>query len=73
MKLTPGIEVTVKLDGKEYRFTLVASGGDGDGRLNIKAPLARLLGAMTVGNTVKAWTPPVKGARAMRVELTAIM
>ena len=73
MKLTPGIEVTVKLDDEEYRFTLVASGGDGDGQLNVKAPLAVLFGAMAAGDVVGAWTPPVKGAVAMKVELTAIM
>ena len=73
MKLTPGIEVTVKLDGKEHRFTLVATGGAGNWQLYVKAPLAVLFGAMTVGDVVGAWTPPVKGAVAMKVELTAIM
>ena len=72
MRLVPGTEVTVKLDDEEYRFTLVTSSGDGDGQLNVKAPLAVLFGAMTVGDVVGAWTPPVKGAEPMRVELTAI-
>ena len=70
MKLTPETEVIVLLDGEEHRFTLVASDG-GDGRLNVKAPLAMLLGAMAPGNVVKAWTP-VTGAEPVRVELVAI-
>ena len=72
MRLIPGTEIVVLLDGKKHRFTLVTSSGDGDGQLNVKAPLAVLFGAMTVGDVVKAWMPPVKGAVAMKVELTAI-
>lgn len=72
MRLTPGTKVTVKLDGNEQRFTLVSSSG-GNGRLNIKAPLAVLLGGMAAGNTIKAWTPCVAGAGPMRVELVAIV
>lgn len=59
MKLVPGTQVIVTLNDEEYRLTLVASGGDGDSLLNVKAPLAILLGMMAVGNTVKAWTPAV--------------
>jgi len=71
MKLIPGTEVLVKLDDKERRFVLVAADG-GDGRRNIDAPLAVLLGAMAVGDTVKMWTPPVRGAEPMSVELIAV-
>ena len=70
MRLIPETEVDVLLDGEEHRLTLVASDG-GDGRLNVKAPLAVLLGAMAVGSIVKAWTP-IAGAETIRVELVAI-
>lgn len=73
MKLTPGTRVIVNLDDEEYHFVLVAADGDGNGRLNIAAPLAVLLGAMAAGDTVKAWTPPVKGATQIRVELVEVI
>lgn len=72
MRLIPGTMATVKLNDDEHRFTLVASRGDGDGRLNIKAPLAILLGMMPEGGVVKAWTPAVSGAEPMRVELMKV-
>lgn len=73
MRLTPGTRVVVLLDGEEHPFVLVAAGGDGDGRLNVDAPLAVLLGMMTVGDLVKAWTPRVAGAEPMRVKLVKVM
>lgn len=73
MRLIPGIKVDVKLDGKKRHFILVAEGGDGNGRLNVKAPLAVLLGGMGPGDEVKAWTPRITGAVAVRVELVAIV
>lgn len=72
MRLIPRTQVTVKLDDEEHRFTLVTSGGDGNGLLNVKAPLAVLLGAMAVGDVAKAWTPLIVGAKPMRVELVTI-
>ena len=66
MRLIPGTAATVKLNDDEYNFTLVAADGDGNGRLNVAAPL---LGMMTPGDVVKAWTPSVPGARPIRVEL----
>jgi len=72
MRLIPGTRIIVSLDNEEYHFILVTSGGGEFGRLNIKAPLAQLLGAMTTGNTVQAWTPRIVGAEPMRVELVAI-
>jgi len=73
MRLIPETKITVLLDGEEHHFVLVAESGDGNGRLNIKAPLAVLLGMMAVGNTVKAWTPPrIVGAEPMRVELIKV-
>ena len=72
MKLILGTRLVVSLDGEEHRFVLVASGGDGNGRLNVAAPLAVLLGAMAVDDTVKAWTPPVEGAESVCVELVAV-
>ena len=71
MRLIPGTKATVLLDGEECCFTLVASGGDGIERLNVAAPLAKMLGAMAPGNIIKAWTP-VRGAEAMRVELVEV-
>lgn len=73
MRLIPGTRVTIKLDGKERHFILVASDGDGDGRLNVKAPLAVELSHMRPGDVLGSWTPPVKGATQMRVELVAII
>ena len=70
MRLIPGTVAIVKLDGEEQRFTLVVSGG-GDGRLNVAAPLAVLLGMMPPGSIVKAWTP-VRGAKPMKVELIKV-
>lgn len=73
MKLILGTRLVVSLDGEEHRFVLVASGGDGNGRLNIAAPLAALLGAMAPGDVVKAWAPLVEGAELMRVELVEVI
>lgn len=73
MRLTPGTVAIVLLDDDKCRFTLVASGGDGDGRLNVKAPLAILLGAMAPGDVAGSWTPAVKGAKQMRVELMEVI
>jgi len=57
MRLIPGTRVVVELDGEERRFTLVTADGDGDGRLNVDAPLAVLLGAMALGDFAKAEMP----------------
>ena len=73
MRLISGTAVTVKLNDNERRFALVTAGGDGDGLLNVAAPLAVLLGAMAPGDVVKAWTPPVRGAEPARVELMEVM
>lgn len=72
MRLIPGTKITVKIDDEERRFTLVLEDGDGNGRLNVKAPLAVLLGAMRPGDVAGSWTPSIKGAVQMRVELTAV-
>ena len=72
MRLAPGTQVVVLLNDEEYRFTLVASGGGDDGRLNVQAPLATLLGAMAVGDVSKGWTPRVAGAKPMRVEVMTV-
>lgn len=69
MKLKPGMLVTVRLDGEELRFLIVATGGDGTERLSLKAPLAKLLSVMMVGDTVRMWTSAIEGAEPMRVEL----
>ena len=71
MKLKPGMTVTVKLDDEELQFRIVHTGGDGKERLSLKAPLARLLGAMTVGNTL-TWRAQVAGGELMRVELVKV-
>ena len=85
MRLIPGTAVTVLLDDDERRFTLVAAKSERTGRtgswlrapvgkwLNIAAPLAVLLGMMSPGNVVKAWTPSVQGAEPMRVELIEVI
>ena len=71
MKLEAGTTVTVKLNDEKYRFLLVHTGGDGVESLSLKAPLAHLLGAMAVGDTVK-WLVEVPGGEAMRVELVKV-
>ena len=71
MKLKAGTTATVKLDGKKYRFLLVHAGGDGKERLNLKAPLAQLLGAMAVGDTC-TWQVSVPGGEEMQVELVKV-
>ena len=72
MRLIPKTKITVLLNGETHHFTLVSADG-GDGRLNVAAPLARLLGAMAPGDVVKAWTPSVLGARPTRVELVEVI
>lgn len=73
MRLIPGTAVIVLLNGEEHHFTLVNADGDGDGKLNVAAPLAVLLGMMAPDDVVEAWTPPVPGARPMRVELVEVI
>ena len=72
MRLILGTRLVILLDGEEHRFILVSADGDGDGRLNVAAPLARLLGQMAPGDVVKAWTPSVPGAEPTRVELVEV-
>ena len=71
MKLKPNMVVTVKLDDEELQFRIVPTGGDGKESLSLEAPLARLLGGMTIGDTLK-WQPQVRGAEPMRVELVKV-
>ena len=71
MKLKPGMTVTVKLNDEKLQFLIVHAGGDGKERLSLKAPLARLLGAMAVGATLK-WRAQVADAESMRVELVGV-
>ena len=71
MKLEPGMIVTVRLDGEELRFRIVATGGDGKERLSLKAPLVRLLGAMAVGDAL-TWQASVAGSEPMRVKLVKV-
>ena len=73
MRLTPETKVTVLLDDEKRHFTLVLADGDGDGKLNVAAPLARLLGMMSPGDVVKAWAPSIPGARPTRVELVEVI
>ena len=73
MRLLPETKITVLLDSDKHRFILVNAGGDSDGRLNVAAPLAVLLGAMAPGDVVKAWTPSAPGAKPMRVELVEVV
>lgn len=73
MRLTPGTQVTVLLNGEERCFILVAADGNGNERLNVAAPLAVQLGMMVVGDLVKAWTPCVAGAEPMRVKLVKVI
>ena len=71
MKLEPGMTVTVRLDDEELCFRIVATGGDGKERLSLKAPLARLLGAMAVGDAL-TWQASVAGSAPMRVKLVKV-
>jgi len=71
MKLKAGTVVTVNLNSKEYQFLLVHTGGNGTERLNIEAPLARLLSAMAIGDTC-TWKASGEGAEPMRVELVKV-
>ena len=71
MKLKAGMIATVKLNDEEYQFLLVHTGGDGKERLSLKAPLARLLGGMAVGDTL-TWQVQVAGGETMRVELVKV-
>ena len=68
MKLKVGTTATVKLDDEEYQFLLVHTGGNGKERLSLKAPLARLLGRIAIGEAVK-WLVEVPDGETMRVEL----
>ena len=71
MKLKPGMTVTVKLDNEELRFLIVHAGGDGKERLSLKAPLARLMGGMTIGDWWW-WRVEVPGGELLRVELVKV-
>lgn len=71
MKLEAGTTATVKLNDEEYRFLLVHAGGDGKERLSLKAPLAKLLDGMAVGDML-TWRADVAGAEKMTVELVAV-
>jgi transcription elongation GreA/GreB family factor len=63
--------VTVKLNDEELQFLIVHAGGDGKERLSLKAPLARLLGGMAVGDTL-TWRISVPDGELMRVELVKV-
>ena len=71
MNFKPGMTVTVKLNDEELQFLIVHTGGDGKERLSLKAPLARLLGRMAIGDTL-TWQAQVADAESMRVELVGV-
>jgi len=71
MKLKAGMTVTVRLDDEELQFLIVYAGGDGKERLSLKAPLARLLGGMGVGDSL-TWRAQVAGGETMRVKLMRV-
>jgi len=71
MKLKAGTVVTVRLDGEELQFLIVATGGDGIEKLSLKAPLAQILGGMGIGDTL-TWQASVPGAPTMKVKLVRV-
>lgn len=71
MKLKPGMAVTVKLNDEEYQFLLVHTDGNGKNRLSLKAPLARVLGGMGIGD-ILTWQVQAVDGETVRVELVKV-
>lgn len=71
MKLKPGMTVTVELNDEEQQFRIVHSDGDGQEYLSLEAPLAKILGGMAVGDTLK-WRVDVPGGALLRVKLVKV-
>lgn len=71
MKLEVDMVVTVKLNNEELRFRIVHSDGDGEECLSLKAPLAKILGAIGIGDWIW-WRADVPDGDLMRVELVKV-